>query len=202
MIAPPAPPPPPARFSSVPHLVVAGAAKLFRPRETALALRLSGLPASSLGVRLGALVEIGVATGAMFTGSPVLCLAVGLSYLAFATFVGVALVRGLPLSSCGCLGEPDSPPTATHVVLDLVLAQGALWARWGVDYIVRCSPSGVGRWGGVAVVVCRGYRYCLTTLGQLGAESRSAPRAPRRRIRVGCAVCCVSSSALGACCRP
>jgi methylamine utilization protein MauE len=159
-------------------LIVAGAAKLFRPRETALALRLSGLPASSLGVRLGAVVEIGVATGAMFTGSPVLYLAVGLSYLAFATFVGVALVRGLPLSSCGCLGEPDSPPTATHVVLDLVLAAGAFWAAVsGLD-----SPLGsllhrpvLGAGLAVAVVVVSWLSIlALTTLGQLGAESRRA----------------------------
>src|ERR1700692_2056870 len=105
MIAAPAPPPAvgPLLVGAV-ILVVAGAAKLFRPRETALALRLSGVPAGSLAVRLGALVEIAVAAGAMFTGAPALCIAVGLSYVAFATFVGVALVRGLPLSSCGCLG--------------------------------------------------------------------------------------------------
>ena len=159
-------------------LVVAGAAKLFRPRETALALRLSGVPASSSAVRLGALVEIGVATGAMFTGAPVLCIAVGLSYVAFAAFVGVALVRGLPLSSCGCLGEPDAPPTGVHVGLDLVLAAGAFWAAVNglgspLGSLLHRPVLGAGLAIGVGVVSWLSI-LALTTLGQLGAESRRA----------------------------
>jgi hypothetical protein len=159
-------------------LVVAGAVKLFRPQETALALRLSGLPAGSSAVRLGALAEISVAAGAMFNGAPVLCLAVGLSYVAFAAFVGVALVRGLPLSSCGCLGEPDSPPTLAHVGLDLVMAAGAFWAA------ARGLESPLGSLLhrpllGVGIVVAVGLVswlsiLSLTTLAQLGAESRRA----------------------------
>ncbi|MEP6660424.1 MAG: MauE/DoxX family redox-associated membrane protein [Acidimicrobiales bacterium] len=159
-------------------LVVAGAAKLLHPRETAVALRLSGLPASSLAVRLGALAEIGVAAGAIFTGAPVLCIAVGLSYMAFATFVAVALVRGLPLSSCGCLGEPDSPPTAAHVGLDLVFAAGAFWAAAnGLEFplgsLVHRPVLGVGLALAVGVASWLSI-LSLTTLGQLGAESRRA----------------------------
>jgi len=159
-------------------LVVAGGAKLFRPRETAVALRLSGLPASSLAVRLGALAEIGVAAGAMFTGAPVFCIAVGLSYMAFATFVTVALARGLPLSSCGCLGEPESPPTAAHVVLDLLFAAGAFWAAVNglespLGSLLHRPLLGVGLAVAVGVVSWLSI-LSLTTLGQLGAESRRA----------------------------
>jgi hypothetical protein len=45
-----------------------------------------------------------------------------MSYLGFAGFVAVALRRGAPISSCGCFGKVDTPPSAVHVVLDLVAA--------------------------------------------------------------------------------
>ncbi len=141
-------------------------------------MRLSGLPASSLAVRVGALAEIGVAAGAMVTGAPVFCIAVGLSYMAFAAFVAVALVRGLPLSSCGCLGEPDSPPTVAHVGLDLVFAAGAFWAAANglespMGSLLHRPVLGVGLAVAVGVVSWLSI-LSLTTLGQLGAESRRA----------------------------
>ena len=32
---------------------------------------------------------------------------------------------GGPLATCGCFGRPDTPPTALHLVIDLVLAAAA-----------------------------------------------------------------------------
>ena len=52
---------------------------------------------------------------------------VAVSYLAFAGFVVVALRSGKPISSCGCFGKVDTPPSPVHVVLDLAFA-GA-WPR-------------------------------------------------------------------------
>jgi hypothetical protein len=53
---------------------------------------------------------------------------VALSYLGFAAFVGLALRRGSPVSSCGCFGRADSPPTVSHAALNLAAAATAGWA--------------------------------------------------------------------------
>jgi hypothetical protein len=47
---------------------------------------------------------------------------VAASYLAFAAFVVAALRRGTMIGTCGCFGREETPPHATHVVLNLVLA--------------------------------------------------------------------------------
>ena len=68
-------------------------------------------------------------------GGPVFAALVAVSYLAFAGFVVVALRSGAPISSCGCFGKVDTPPSLVHVVIDLVLAavaavgRGRRWCR-------------------------------------------------------------------------
>ena len=103
-------------------LALAGAAKVARPHDTARALRAAGLPGSPTLVRAGAAVEVVIGLAAVTTGARAASALVAASYLAFAIFVGQALRRHLPLATCGCLGEPDSPPTPAHVVIDLGLA--------------------------------------------------------------------------------
>ena len=58
---------------------------------------------------------------------------VAFAYAGFAVFVLVALRRGWALTSCGCFGRPDTPPTLTHVVLNAGAAVSAAWwaAAWG-----------------------------------------------------------------------
>src|SRR5579871_2899030 len=90
-------------------LVWAGAAKAWRPGDTARALAVAHLPATPAAVRALALVEVAVGVGAVVAGGPALA-AMACSYGGFAAFVGVALRQGWPLSSCGCFGEPDAPP--------------------------------------------------------------------------------------------
>jgi hypothetical protein len=98
---------------------VGGAVKLGRPATTARALDQMGLPSSAALVRLGAAAEVVVAAGALAWGSRPFAAALALSYLGFAGFVLAALRRGVPLSSCGCFGVQDTPPTYGHVVLNL-----------------------------------------------------------------------------------
>jgi hypothetical protein len=100
----------------------AGTLKLGRPATTARALGQMGLPSSAGLVRLGAGVEVAVAAGALAWGSRPFAAALALSYLGFAGFVVAALRRGVPLSSCGCFGVQDTPPTYGHVVLNLAAA--------------------------------------------------------------------------------
>jgi hypothetical protein len=103
-------------------LALGGAMKLRRPDPTANALGAVGLPASVWFVRLFGVTEVVVAVGALTHGHAAFALLVGLSYLAFAAFVLLALVRGGAITSCGCFGEPDTPATPVHVVLDLAAA--------------------------------------------------------------------------------
>jgi hypothetical protein len=108
-------------------LAVGGAAKACQPRDTAQALIAVGfrfprlLPARAV-VRVGGAVEAVIGTAALLVGGPVLCALVALSYVAFTAFVVTALRTGAPISSCGCFGKTDTPPSVVHVVLDLAFA--------------------------------------------------------------------------------
>lgn len=103
-------------------LAVGGGAKAWRPTDTARALALFGWPVGSGVVRVGGVVEAGLALTALVTGSAWMAAAVAISYSAFAGWIGVALLRGLPISSCGCFGTPDTPPSVVHVIVNVVAA--------------------------------------------------------------------------------
>jgi len=103
-------------------LAVGGVLKFRRPGPTANALGGVGLPASVGFVRIFGAIEVAVGAGALTSGHPVFALLVGVSYVAFAAFVLLALARGGAISSCGCFGEPDTPATPVHVGLDLAAA--------------------------------------------------------------------------------
>jgi hypothetical protein len=106
-------------------LVVTGAAKLRSPGGVAAALAGARLPSSrGLARSLGA-AELAVGAAALVQPRP-LAPVVALLYLAFAAFIVRALTSGLPVASCGCLGEPATPPSAVHAVLDLAAAGAAV----------------------------------------------------------------------------
>ncbi|MGZ8751837.1 MAG: MauE/DoxX family redox-associated membrane protein [Acidimicrobiia bacterium] len=118
-------------------LVVAGALEVHRPDSTVGALRELGAPVPTVVVRAGAVLGavLGaaalVADGGAF-GSIVAAL-VAVAYLAFTAFVAVALLRDTPIASCGCFGRDDTPPSVTHIVLNLAAA--------GVAAAVAVSPG-------------------------------------------------------------
>jgi hypothetical protein len=119
-------------------LAVGGAAKAVRPRDTALALSAVGLKFPRLlpgrvVVRVGGAVEAVVGVAALLVGGPVLCALVAASYLAFVGFVAVALRTGAPISSCGCFGKVDTPPSVVHVLLDVGFAGVAAAAAFTGD---------------------------------------------------------------------
>ena len=109
-------------FAAALLLAVGGALKASRPHPTARAVSALGLPSSATAVRLGGVFEVGVGAGAVLVGGRVIALLVAFSYLVFAAFVAAALVRRVPLSSCGCFGEDDTPPTAVHLAVNLAAA--------------------------------------------------------------------------------
>lgn len=143
-------------------LAAAGLAKVRRPADTAIALRRAGLPVPAWVVRAGAAAEVAVA-GWAFTSARVPALLVALSYLGFAAFVLLALRRGSPVSSCGCFGKADSPPTRAHVVVNLAAAGGAGWAA------LHAHPAGIALLrhqplGGLPLVVLLGAAAYLAYL--------------------------------------
>ncbi len=110
-------------------LAGAGISKVRRPSDSATALRAAGVPATAGRVRVMALLEVAVALAALVAPGPIPALLVAASYAGFAVFVAIALRRHLPLASCGCFGRPDTPPSWSHVVVDVVAAGAALgWA--------------------------------------------------------------------------
>ena len=112
-------------LASAALLVAAGVAKVRDPLPLMRALVSAGVPsrpALSPVVRTGAAAEVALGLVAIGTGSRLAAAGVALSYLAFTGFVLLVLRRGGVLSSCGCFGKADTPPTATHVALTGALA--------------------------------------------------------------------------------
>ncbi|WP_170127070.1 MauE/DoxX family redox-associated membrane protein [Kineococcus rhizosphaerae] len=111
-------------------LLVAGTAKLRHPAGTAQALRTQGLPGDARLVRALGGAEVLVAAGSL-AGLAVAAWASAALYAGFTGFVVLALTRRRPLSSCGCFGEPDLPPTRVHVAVTAALALAAGAAALG-----------------------------------------------------------------------
>jgi hypothetical protein len=141
-------------------VAVAGAAKAVRPADTARALRQLGWPGSPLLVRVLGAIEIVLGVSAAITGDRIAAALLALSYLGFATFVAMALRRGGAVSSCGCFGRPDTPPTVSHL---LVVLAGAL-----VSLLVAIRPgaglTAVSGARGVLIVLLAGITAWLAVL--------------------------------------
>src|SRR3954447_20519094 len=115
-------------FAAAALLILAAVPKIRRPEDTVRALRSTGLPGSDLLVRLLALAEILIGGYALSVGDRVSALLVAASYLLFSGFVLLARFRNGVVSSCGCFGQPDTPPTRSHIVVTALLAAGAVGA--------------------------------------------------------------------------
>lgn len=106
-------------------LVGGGVAKVVDPVDTVGALRGAGVRASSPMVRIGAMAEVAVGCFALAVGSRTAAVLVGLSYLAFTVFVARAIVKELPIASCGCFGREDTPPSVVHLGVNLCAVAAA-----------------------------------------------------------------------------
>jgi hypothetical protein len=112
-------------------LVAAGVAKAARPGDTARALHnMTGLPALVVAVRLGAGAEALLGVGGLIYPSRAIAILVAGSYALFGGFVLYARAKGGFLATCGCFGSPDTPPTVSHVVVDVALAASAGGVAW------------------------------------------------------------------------
>ena len=131
-------------------LVLASLTKIVRPGNTSRALmelkqvwscQRDGLDLSkiNMAIRFGALLEGAIGLGALVYGSPVVVLLSGVSYLVFGAFVGLAYKQVSVVSTCGCFGEIDSPPTISHLILNIVLGGFCL------AYALSGGSYGIGR---------------------------------------------------------
>ncbi|PPK98070.1 DoxX-like protein [Kineococcus xinjiangensis] len=168
-------------------LLGAGVAKLRRPQSTSQALRTQGLPSSVLLVRLLGAGEVVLAVAAL-AGLPAAAGLTALAYAAFTGFLLLALLRGRPLSSCGCFGEPDLPPTWAHAVLTavaaVVCAAVAAGGAAGVPAVLALGPAAAVAVAASAALVWWLALQVLTALPRLVAArtpvpARAAPAAAR-----------------------
>ena len=104
-------------------LVLAGLQKAADPAPLVRALRSVGLRVPAVAVRVIAVGEVLVGSSAVATGNG---LGVAASYAGFTGFVLLARVRGGVLSSCGCFGKQDVPPTVGHALVTLGLGAASV----------------------------------------------------------------------------
>lgn len=142
-------------------LAIAGAAKALRPLNTSRALRAAGLPSGPALVRLLGAGEAVLAIVALTVAGPIPAALVAISYASFAAFVGYAKARGLAISSCGCFGKPDTPPTNAHIVVNLGAAALAAAAispgRSPLGQLIHSPGAGVPFTALVLVIAALGY---------------------------------------------
>lgn len=121
-------------------LVVSGAVKLVRPAATAQALSGLGLMRTARpAARVVGAVEVVVGGWTGITGSAAACLATALVYAAFTAFLVAGLRAPDRISTCGCTGSIDSPPTVAHALVTGALALVGLAAAvtGGVTAVTR-----------------------------------------------------------------
>ncbi len=129
-------------------LALAGVAKAIAPLPTVRAMRSVSLPSSAALVRLLGAAEAVLAVVALVVAGPVPAALIAVSYASFAAFVRVAQLRGGAVSSCGCFGKPDTPPTGMHVLVNAlaaaVAAAAAIWpARSPLGELTHSPGAGV-----------------------------------------------------------
>jgi hypothetical protein len=119
-------------------LAVAGVPKVREPGDLVRAVRSVGMPFGRNAVRAFAAAEVVVALAALVVPGRVSAALLALMYAGFTAFVVLALRRGGVLSSCGCFGRADTPPTPAHAVVTGTASVVAL--------LVAVDPPGPGAW--------------------------------------------------------
>lgn len=113
--------------------MIGGALKLVDPSGSVGALRALGAPVGPGFVRVVAAAEFVLGLLALTMTSAVVAVLVALSYAGFLAVTVVALIRRLPIDSCGCLGRLETPPSWRHLVVLGVAFVGAAGATIDPD---------------------------------------------------------------------
>jgi len=126
----------PAFFAAAGLVVFSGAMKLRHHGPAGRALGVLRLPSGPWTVRAIGLVEMGIGMWCLAAPGRASAVFLALLYAAFGAFVALLMRVRAPLTSCGCLGNEESPPSLAHVVLDLAAAATAA-------LVASSPPSGV-----------------------------------------------------------
>ena len=119
-------------------LGVAGVPKVRDPGDLVRAVRSVGMPFGRGTVRAFAVAEVLVGGAALAAPGRLTAALLAATYAVFTAFVVTALRRGGVLSSCGCFGRADTPPTRAHA-----LVTGAASV---VGLLVALDPPGARPW--------------------------------------------------------
>ena len=162
-------------------LVFAGAAKLAFPRPAADLMGALGFPAGVWFARVAGGAELALGVTALAVRGPAPAMASAGVYSLFALVVLLALSRGL--SSCGCFGQVDSPPSRIHVVGNLFFAAVFVMAAGAGDsprvWLGTAVDQPVGRVALVlAVCVLAGLVFVSFTAVPEWLQARSVGRSP------------------------
>jgi methylamine utilization protein MauE len=109
-------------------LVVSGVSKLRHPDAVVPLLAVLHMPRILQRGRLFGLLEMGLGLAAGITSSRPLLIAEGGTYLAFALIISCVLAARVPLTSCGCSGSQQTPPSLIHVAVNLLVGTTVLIA--------------------------------------------------------------------------
>lgn len=96
-------------------------------------------------MRVLALIEIVLGAGVLLVDVTAVRVAVGVLYAGFLAFVLLALWRSAPITSCGCFGSEDAPPSLGHVAMNATGAAVAFVAAADrVDALLDALTDSVG----------------------------------------------------------
>jgi Methylamine utilisation protein MauE len=126
----------PPFFAAATLLIVSGTAKLRTPDPARAALGAVHLP-SALSIVWGVgLAEIGIGMWCLFAPTQASALSLALLYTAFAGIIAVLMRSANRVTSCGCVGGRDSPPSLAHIVVNAAAAATAA-------VVATAPPAGV-----------------------------------------------------------
>src|ERR671923_2730774 len=109
-------------------LAASGVLKLRSPGPLVRLLRALGFPAGPVPVRWFGGLEVVLGAACLVAPTRGAALTMGTLYLCFAAVLGVVLVRGVDVPSCGCAGARDLPPSWIHLGLNLAASAASLAA--------------------------------------------------------------------------
>lgn len=138
-------------------LAVAGAPKILDPTNTVGALRSVSVRVPAASVRVFGALEAALGVATLLTAARPLAALVAASYAAFSAFLVVALRKGGAVSSCGCVGRADTPPTRSHLAVTAGLAVTSLFAAisgadglstmaWSATTVTALGFAALGAW--------------------------------------------------------
>jgi hypothetical protein len=109
-------------------LAVSGVLKLRHPESVQPLLAVLHIPLWLQRGRAVGLIELCVGIGAVVTAARSLIIAEAAAFGFFALVIGYVLAARIPLTSCGCAGARETPPSILHVGVDVAAAGAAALA--------------------------------------------------------------------------